>query len=165
MENIKLNENLINKLFGGLDSDCLEQVKALVEQGAVLNPLNGEIVLNNTGTEIFTDYFSSAFFIDEDERPYSKSDANLCIASRKNPYGDDYQYICIEESPRGSDGWDSAMAWDPNSKECYGTECRVYQFQIETAEDEWESYPIWFESRDDATIYFDVFIENIGDMY
>ena len=152
MENIKLNESSLNKLFGDMDSDCLEQVKALVEQGAVLNPLSGEIIFNNTRTDIYTDYFSSAFFIDEDERPYSKSDANLCIASRKNPYGDDYQYICIEESPRGSDGWGSAMAWDPNSQDCYGVDCRVYQLQIEKADGKWESYPIWFESRDDAII-------------
>ena len=31
---------------------------------------------------------------------------------------------------------------------------RVYQLQIETFDGEWESYPIWFESREDATIYF-----------
>ena len=154
MKNIKLNEAMINRFFGGMDSDCLEQVKELVKQGAVFNPLSGELVLNNTRTDIFTNYFKYAFFIDEDERPYQVGSEKLVVASRKNPFGDDYQYICIEESPMGSDGWDSARAWDPNSKECYGTECRVYQFQIETAEDEWESYPIWFESRDDATVYF-----------
>lgn len=154
MKNIKLNEAMINRFFGGMDNDCIEQVKNLVEQGAVFNPLSGELVLNNTRTDIFTNYFKYAFFIDEDERPYQVGSEKLVVASRKNPFGDDYQYICIEESPIGSDGWDSAMAWDPNSKECYGTECRVYQFQIETAEDEWESYPIWFESRDDATVYF-----------
>ena len=154
MKNIKLNEAMINRFFGGMDNDCIEQVKNLVEQGAVVNPLSGELVLNNTRTDIFTNYFKYAFFIDEDERPYQVGSEKIVVASRKNPFGDDYQYICIEESPIGSDGWDSAMAWDPNSKECYGTECRVYQFQIETAEDEWESYPIWFESRDDATVYF-----------
>ena len=57
MKNIKLNETLINKFFGGLDSDCLEQVKNLMEQDAVLDPITGEIVLNNTRTGIFTDYF------------------------------------------------------------------------------------------------------------
>lgn len=151
---IFLNESMINRFFGGMDSDCIEQVKNLVEQGAVLNPLSGELVLNNTRTNIFTDYFKYAFYLDEDEKPYQVGGEKLVIASRKNPYGDDYQYICIEESPMGSDGWDLAMAWDPNSKECYGTECRVYQFQIETADDEWDSYPIWFESREDATVYF-----------
>ena len=55
MEKIKLNESMINRFFGGMDSDCIEQVKELVEQGAVLNPLNGELVLNNTRTGIFTD--------------------------------------------------------------------------------------------------------------
>ena len=154
MKNIKLNDSLINRFFGGMDNDCLEQIKNLVEQGAMLNPLSGELVLNNTRTNIFTEYFNFAFYLDEDEKPYQVGSEKLVVASRKNPYGDDYQYICIDESPLGSDGWDSAMAWDPNSKECYGTECRVYQFQIETAEDEWEEFPIWFESRDDATIYF-----------
>lgn len=129
MENIKLNEQLINKFFGGLDSDCLEQVKALVKQGA--------------------------FFIDEDEKPYQVGSEKLVVASRKNPYGDGYQYICIEESPMGSDGWDSAMAWDPNSKECYGTECRVYKLQIEVEEGEWEEFPIWFEDRESATIFLE----------
>lgn len=57
MENIKLTDSLVNKFFSGLDSDCLEQVKALVEQGAVINPLSGELVLNNTRTGIYTDYF------------------------------------------------------------------------------------------------------------
>lgn len=41
MKNIKLNDTLINRFFGGMDNDCLEQVKNLVEQGAVLN-LNAE---------------------------------------------------------------------------------------------------------------------------
>ncbi len=57
MENIKLNEELILKFFGGMDFDCIQQVKDLVEQGAVLNTLTGEIILNNTRTGIFTDYF------------------------------------------------------------------------------------------------------------
>lgn len=57
MENIKLNESMIDRFFGGMDNDCLEQVKALVQQGAVLNPLSGELILNNTRTGIFTDYF------------------------------------------------------------------------------------------------------------
>ena len=56
MKNIKLTDALINKFFGGMDPDCLEQVKELVEKGAVLNPLNGELILNNTKTGIFTDY-------------------------------------------------------------------------------------------------------------
>ena len=67
MKNIRLNDQLISKFFGGLDSDCIEQVKALVEQGAVLNPLSGELILNNTRTGIFTDYFDLAFYLDEDE--------------------------------------------------------------------------------------------------
>ena len=158
METIKLNESMINRFFGGMDSDCIDQVKELVEQGAVINPLSGELILNNTRTNIFTEYFKYAFYLDEDEKPYQVGSEKLVVASRKNPYGDEYQYICIEESPMGSDGWDSAMAWDPNSKECYGTECRVYQLQIETFDGEWDSYPIWFESRDDATIYFNYFI-------
>lgn len=61
MENIKLNESMIAKFFGGLDSDCLEEVRSLVEQGAVLNPLSGELVLNNTRTGIFTDYFNECY--------------------------------------------------------------------------------------------------------
>ena len=154
MKNIKLTDSMINRFFGGMDSDCLEKVKELVKQGAVLNPLSGELILNNTRTGIFTEYFKYAFYLDEDEKPYQVGSEKLVVASRKNPYGDDYQYICIEQNPMGSDGWDSAMAWDPNSKECYGTECRVYQLQIETSEDEWEEFPFWFESREDATIYF-----------
>lgn len=150
---IKMNNNLIDVFFGGFDSDCLEQVKKLVEQGAVLNLLSRELVLNNTRTGIFTDYFDSAFYLDEDEKPYQVGDQKLVVASRKNPYGDDYQYICIEESPLGSDGWDLAMAWDPSSEECYGADCRVYQLQIEVDEDEWETFPIWFENREDATIF------------
>lgn len=154
MKYIEMNQALIDVFFGGLDPDCLEEVRSLVEQGAVLNPLSGELVLDNTRTGIFTDYFKYAFYLDEDERPYQVGGEKLVVASRKNPYGDDYQYICIEESPVGSDGWDSAMVWDPNSQECYGADCRVYQLQIEVEEDEWEEFPIWFESREDATIYF-----------
>ena len=52
---------MIAKFFGGLDSDCLEEVRSLVEQGAVLNPLSGELVLNNTRTGIFTDYFNECY--------------------------------------------------------------------------------------------------------
>ena len=155
MKNIKLNNTLINKFFGGLDSDCLEEVRSLVEQGAVLNPLSGELVLDNARTGIFTDYFELAFFIDEDEKPYQVGDQRLAIASRKNPFGSDWQYICIEENPVGSDGWDSAMAWDPNSQECYGADCRVYQLQIEVEEGEWKEFPIWFEDRESATIFLE----------
>ena len=57
METIILNDQLINKFFGGMDSDCLEQVKDLVEQGAVLNPLSVELIIDNTRTGVFTDYF------------------------------------------------------------------------------------------------------------
>ena len=60
MKNIKLNEELIDIFFGGMDSECLNQVKDLVEQGAVLNPLSGELILNNTRTGIYTDYFTNA---------------------------------------------------------------------------------------------------------
>ena len=59
MKYIKLNEQLIDKFFGGMDSECLEQVQLLVEQGAVLNPTNGEIICNNTRTGIITDYFDN----------------------------------------------------------------------------------------------------------
>ena len=141
MEKIKLNENLINKFFAGLDSECLEQVKDLAQQGAVIDPLNGELILKSVKTGVFTDYFSEAFYLDEDEKPHQ--DQKLVIASRRNPYGSDYQYICIK-SPDGSDSA-MARAWDPNSEECYGTECRVYQFRIDG-----ELFPIWFESRDAA---------------
>lgn len=58
MENIKLNESMVNRFFGGLDSDCLEQVKELAQQGAVINTLTGELILNNTRTGIFTDFFN-----------------------------------------------------------------------------------------------------------
>ena len=57
MKNIRLNDQLISRFFGGMDSDCLEQVKDLVEQGAVLNPLSGELIIDNTRTGVFTDYF------------------------------------------------------------------------------------------------------------
>lgn len=62
MENIKLNENLINKFFCGMDSDCIQQIKDLAQQGAVINPLSGEIIINNIKTGIFTDFdFSKEF--------------------------------------------------------------------------------------------------------
>lgn len=61
MKYIKLDDALINKLFGGMDNDCLEQVKELVDQGAVINPITGELVLNNTRTGIYTDYFKKEF--------------------------------------------------------------------------------------------------------
>ena len=83
MRNIKLNESMISKFFGGLDSDSLEEVKELAAQGAVLNPLSGEIVLNNTRTSIFTDYFSMAFYLDEDEKPYQVGSEKLVVASRR----------------------------------------------------------------------------------
>ena len=58
MKNIKLNQTMIDRFFGEMDSDCLEKVKNLVDQGAVLNPVTGEIIINNTRTGIFTDYFT-----------------------------------------------------------------------------------------------------------
>ena len=58
MKNIKLTESMVDKFFGDMDSDCLEEVRNLVEQGAVLDPISGELVLNNTRTGIFTDYFN-----------------------------------------------------------------------------------------------------------
>ena len=56
METIKLTESLIDTFFGEMDSECLEEVRSLVEQGAVLNPLSGELILNNIRTGIFTDF-------------------------------------------------------------------------------------------------------------
>ena len=57
MKNIRLNDQLISRFFGEMDNDCLDQLKNLVDQGAVLNPVTGEIIINNTRTGIFTDYF------------------------------------------------------------------------------------------------------------
>ena len=139
MKKINLNKDLINIFFSEMDSDCLTQVQHLAQKGAVLDPLSGELILKSVKTGVFTDYFTYAFFLDEDEKPHQEK---LVIASRRNPYGygyGDYQYICIK-SPDGS-----ARAWDPNSREPYGTECRVYQFQIDG-----ELFPIWFESRNAA---------------
>ena len=148
-----MTPELVDKFFGGMDAECLEQVRKLEEHGnLLLDARTGELFQNATGTKIYTDYFQNAFYLDEDEKPYQVGDQRLAIASRKNPFGDDYQYICIEQNPMGSDGWDSAMAWDPNSQECYGADCRVYQLQVEVEEDEWEEFPIWFENRDDAII-------------
>ena len=59
--NIKLTQELVDKFFCGMDSDCLEQVKDLAQQGAVINPTTGEIVLNNIRTNIFTDYFVGGY--------------------------------------------------------------------------------------------------------
>ena len=137
MKKINLNKDLINIFFSEMDSDCLAQVQHLVEQGAVLDPISGELILKSVKTGVFTDYFTYAFYLDEDEKPHQEK---LEIAYRKNPYGDDWQYICIK-SPDGSDSA-MARAWDPNSEEPYGAECEIYQFQIDG-----ESYPIWFESR------------------
>lgn len=150
MKNIKLTDSMVNRFFGGMDSDCIEQVKELVGKGAVLNLNDGNLYLDNINQHIGTDYFSNAWYYEKDA--YSIGDQTVIIAT--HPSESDYDFIKIECSPVGSDGWDSAMAWDPNSKECYGTECRVYQLQIEVKEDEWEEFPIWFESREDATIYF-----------
>ena len=155
IEMIEMNKNLVEKFFGGMDAVCLEQVKKLEEKGnLLLNARTGELFANSIGQKIYTDYFKYAFFKDEDYRPYSKGDANLCIASRMTDSNTEpCQYICIEQNPMGSDGWDLAQAWDVNSETCYGPECRVYQLQIEVEEDEWEEFPFWFENREDATIF------------
>ena len=56
---IFLSDSMINRFFGGMDNDCIEQIKELAKQGAVLNPLSGELILNNTRTGIRTDYFNN----------------------------------------------------------------------------------------------------------
>ena len=61
METIKLNEKLIGKFFGGMDSDCLAQVQHLAQQGAVLNTITGELILKSVKTGIFTDYFVGGY--------------------------------------------------------------------------------------------------------
>ena len=61
METIKLNEKLIGKFFGGMDSDCLAQVQHLAQQGAVINPITGELILKSVKTGIFTDYFVGGY--------------------------------------------------------------------------------------------------------
>ncbi len=150
MKNIKLNESMIDRFFGGMDSDCLEQVKALVEKGAVLNLNDGNLYIGNTNQHIGTDYFNRAWYYERDD--YSVGDQTVIIAT--HPSDADYDFIKIECSPVGSDGWDLAQPYNNTTDECYGSDFRVYQLQIETSEDEWEDFPIWFESREDATIYF-----------
>ena len=147
---IFLSDSMINRFFGGMDSDCIEQVKELVEQGAVLNLKDGNLYLNNINQHIGTDYFNSAWYYERDD--YSVGDQTVVIATR--PSDADYDFVKIEYSPVGSDGWDLARPYNNTTDECYGADCRVYQLQIETSEDEWEEFPIWFDSRDDATIYF-----------
>ena len=150
MKNIKMNKTLINKFFGGMDSDCIEQVKNLVEQGAVLNLNDGNLYLGNTNQHIGTDYFSNAWYYEKDA--YSVGDQTVIIAT--HPSDADYDFVKIECSPVGSDGWDLAQPYNNTTDECFGSDFKVYQLHIETSEDEWDSYPIWFESREDATIYF-----------
>lgn len=151
MENIKLNKSMINKFFGGMDLDCIEQVKGLVEQGAVLNPKDGNLYLGNTNQHIGTDYFTNAWYYERDD--YSVGDQTIIIAT--NPSEADYDFVKIECSPVGSDGWDLAQPYNNITDECFGSDFRVYQLQIETAEDEWEDFPIWFEDRESATIYLE----------
>ena len=147
---IFLSDSMINKFFGGMDSDCIEQVKELVDQGAVLNLNDGNLYLGNTNQHIGTDYFSSAWYYERDD--YSVGDQTVIIAT--HPSDADQDFIKIECSPVGSDGWDLAQMYNNTTDECFGSDFRVYQLQIETFDGEWDSYPIWFESRDDATIYF-----------
>lgn len=151
MRNIKLNENLINKFFGGLDSDCIEQVKELVEKGAVLNLNDGNLYLNNINQHIGTDYFNNAWYYERDD--YSVGDQTVIIAT--HPSEADYDFIKIECSPVGSDGWDLAQPYNNTTDECFGSDFRVYQLQIEVKEDEWEEFPIWFEDRESATISYE----------
>ena len=150
MKNIRLNDQLVSKFFGGLDSDCLEQVKELVEQGAVLNLKDGNLYLGNTNQHIGTDYFNNAWYYERDD--YSVGDQTVIIAT--HPSDADYDFVKIECSPVGSDGWDLAQQYNNKTDECYGSNFKVYQLQIEVEEDEWEEFPIWFDSREDATIYF-----------
>lgn len=150
MENIKLNESMINRFFGGMDTDCLEEVRAIVKQGAVLNLKDGNLYLDKINQHIGTDYFNSAWYYERDD--YSVGDQTVIIAT--HPSESDYDFIKIECSPIGSDGWDLAQMYNNTTEECFGSDFRVYQLQIEVKEDEWESFPIWFENRDDATIYF-----------
>ena len=150
MKNIKLTDSMINRFFGGMDSDCIEQVKELIEQGAVLNLKDGNLYLNNINQHIGTDYFSSAWYYEKDD--YSVGDQTVIIATR--PSEADYDFVKIECSPVGSDGWDLAQPYNNTTDECFGSDFRVFQLQIETSDGEWDSYPIWFESREDATIYF-----------
>lgn len=155
MKNIKLNQTMIDRFFGGMDSDCIEQVKNLVEQGAVLSLNDGNLYIGNTNQHIGTDYFNSAWYYERDD--YSLGDQTVIIAT--HPSDADYDFIKIECSPVGSDGWDLAQQYNNTTDECFGSDFRVYQFQIEVEEGEWEEFPIWFESREDAIIYF------IRDMY
>ena len=150
MKNIRLNDQLVSKFFGGLDSDCLEKVKELVEQGAVLNLKDGNLYLGNTNQHIGTDYFNNAWYYERDD--YSVGDQTVIIAT--HPSDADYDFVKIECSPVGSDGWDLAQQYNNTTNECYGSNFKVYQLQIEVEEDEWEEFPIWFDSREDATIYF-----------
>ena len=150
MKNIKLTDSMINRFFGGMDNDCIEQVRELVKQGAVLNLQDGNLYLNNINQHIGTDYFNSAWYYERDD--YSVGDELIVIAT--HPSEADYDFIKIECSPVGSDGWDLAQPYNNTTDECFGSDFRVYQLQIETSDGEWDSYPIWFESREDATIYY-----------
>ena len=150
MKNIKLTDSMVDRFFGGMNSDCIEQVKNLVEQGAVLNLKDGNLYLGNTNQHIGTDYFNNAWYYERDD--YSAGDQTVIIATR--PSDADYDFIKIECSPVGSDGWDLAQQYNNTTDECFGSDFKVYQLQIEISEDEWEEFPIWFESREDATIYF-----------
>ena len=150
MKNIKLTDSMIDRFFGGMDSDCIEQVKELVEQGAVLNLKDGNLYLGNTNQHIGTDYFNNAWYYERDD--YSVGDQTVIIAT--HPSDADYDFVKIECSPVGSDGWDLAQQYNNTTDECYGSNFKVYQLQIEVEEDEWEEFPIWFDSREDATIYF-----------
>ena len=150
MKNIKLTDSMVDRFFFLMKSECIEPVNNLEEQGAVLNLKDGNLYLGNTNQHIGTDYFNNAWYYERDD--YSAGDQTVIIATR--PSDADYDFIKIECSPVGSDGWDLAQQYNNTTDECFGSDFKVYQLQIEISEDEWEEFPIWFESREDATIYF-----------
>lgn len=134
---IEMNEALIDVFFGGMDSECLEQIKKLeAEGGLLLNIKTGGLVRKCIGQHIYTDYFKGAYFFVN--KAYSVGDEQIYYVTKDNN-----ELVKLDNCPRGNDGWSELED---------GT--RVWQLQIEVDEDEWESYPVWFEDKDKAYIFF-----------
>lgn len=140
MEYIEMRENLIDVFFYGLDDDCKEEIKRIIEKGfCYINPNTGELIQDKTGTGIYTDYFETAIFY---HHAFSRYE-------RENLYEDGFW--CNEKETQriqtgvvGSDGWD--LFYDEET----GETKKVWRFQIEVEEDEWEIYDIWFDDQDFA---------------
>ena len=146
--NLKQKPALINVFFGGWDTDCLENVKNIIEKAnqAYVCILDGMLSVDGCATGIRTDYFDDAWVLSSTR--YKDGEREVYVERNKDgKRGKIFSYTMGKE-------YDDILPLtsDNNYDIDLDDERRGYRMVILNEDETDEEWSVWFEDQDKAII-------------